>query len=237
MGMPVSIDIPGASSPALFRAAFALMRDIDAQFSPYKPNSELARYQRGVLTGSELSVRMLDVMRACQRYRRDTKGFFSPYYAGHFDPTGYVKGWAIDEAARLLKRRGAHTFLVNVSGDVLACSSGKRIWRIALQHPTQPKAAMGSVAGANMAVATSGIYARGEHILNPHTGRAATEVLSVTITGPNIITADVYATAVCAMGPQAGREFLEQQSGYEGLFIDRQLRATTTSGFNRQTVP
>ncbi|HEX7963302.1 MAG TPA: FAD:protein FMN transferase [Candidatus Saccharimonadales bacterium] len=236
MGMPVSIDIPGASTPTLFEAAFAVLRDIDEQFSPYKAESELTRYQLGHLSGSMLGDRMLGVMRACQEFQQQTEGFFSPYYAGRFDPTGYVKGWAIDEAAKLLERRGARTFLINIAGDIGARSSGKRVWRIALQHPTLSRAAMGTIAGANIAVATSGTYARGEHIINPHTGRPALEVLSVTVIGPDIVTADVFATATSAMGLTAGRNFLERQLGYEGLFVAPDLRAITTSGFNTQTV-
>jgi len=52
----------------------------------------------------------------------------------------------------------------------------------------------------DLAVATSGAYARGDHVLDPHTRRAPEGVLSVTITGPVLATADAYATAAFAMG-------------------------------------
>ncbi len=53
------------------------------------------------------------------------------------------------------------------------------------------------------AVATSGTAARGTHILEPSTGRPATALRSVTVIGPGLMWADVYATAAFARGPRA----------------------------------
>lgn len=50
------------------------------------------------------------------------------------------------------------------------------------------------------AIATSGSYERGQHIVDPHTVTAPEGVLSVTIVGPDLATADAYATAAYAMG-------------------------------------
>jgi len=61
------------------------------------------------------------------------------------------------------------------------------------------------VEAIDLAIATSGAYARGDHVRNPHTGRPPAGVLSVTIVGPELATADAYATAAFAMGPEEAR--------------------------------
>jgi FAD:protein FMN transferase len=235
MGMPVSLDIPGVDNPQPFESVFDLFREVDQRFSPYKADSELTRLQHGEVQASALSADMRAVMEACRLFEKQTDGYFSAYFAGTFDPTGYVKGWAIARAGELLEERGIHAYLINVAGDVLAHSNTEHVWRIGLQHPAIRQEITGTIRAKNTAVATSGTYERGQHILDPHTGKPATELLSVTVVGPDIAVADVFATAVFAMGTP-GLEFVEKQPGYEALLIDHELHALTTSNFNTQNV-
>jgi thiamine biosynthesis lipoprotein len=79
-------------------------------------------------------------------------------------------------------------------------------------------------------VATSGTAERGAHIVNPHTGRPAAELASVTVAGPRLTSADAYATAAFAMGPGA-REWVETLDGYEALAITPDGARWQTSGF------
>ena len=89
----------------------------------------------------------------------------------------------------------------------------------------------------DLAVATSGAYERGEHITNPHTGRPANGLLSVTVVGPRLSGADAYATAVFAMGPRLGREWAESaMDGYEALAILPDGATWQTRGFHRYLV-
>jgi thiamine biosynthesis lipoprotein len=82
-------------------------------------------------------------------------------------------------------------------------------------------------------VATSGTYVRGEHIYNPKQAYApAREIVSLTVIGPEIYTADCFATAAFAMGRE-GIQFIDQLEGYEGYMIDMDHQATFTSGFGR----
>jgi thiamine biosynthesis lipoprotein len=86
---------------------------------------------------------------------------------------------------------------------------------------------------SNRGVATSGVYIRGQHIYNPKaSGQLPTDVISLTVIGPNIYEADRFATAAFAMG-EAGIRFIERLEGFEGYMIDQQRRATFTSGFTR----
>ena len=229
MGLPISIDIPRADDVP-FAAAFALLRGIDQQFSPYKKRSELSQYQTGRLTKDELSSDMKAVMGACQDLQLLTNGYFSALFAGRFDPSGYVKGWAIRCAGELLESLGYGTYMINAGGDVLARADDTHVWRIGLQHPIEPRAIMGTIAASNIAVASSGNYARGNHIINPITGQVATELLSVTVTGPDIAIADAFATAVFAMGYK-GLEFIDTQKEYEALLVGQNMGVHMTRHF------
>ena len=82
----------------------------------------------------------------------------------------------------------------------------------------------------DLAVATSGAYLRGEHVVDPHTGRPPSGVLSVTITGPELATADAYATAAFAMGHDSPA-FTATIAPYEALTILTDGTSLATPGF------
>ena len=84
----------------------------------------------------------------------------------------------------------------------------------------------------DLAVATSGEYERGAHILDPHTGRPPSGLLSVTVVGPDLATADAYATAAFAMGAD-GPEWTATLDGYDALCITSDGRVLTTPGVAR----
>jgi thiamine biosynthesis lipoprotein len=80
------------------------------------------------------------------------------------------------------------------------------------------------------AVATSGTYERGLHVINPFSREPATELIAVTVVGPELISADAYATAAFAMGAAAPR-WLESLGGYEALVIGPDGQSWSTQGF------
>jgi thiamine biosynthesis lipoprotein len=87
-----------------------------------------------------------------------------------------------------------------------------------------------------LAVATSGSYERGEHIIDPRTGRAPDGVLSVTVVGPRLSDADAYATAAFAMGTP-GLSWIASLPGYAGCMITTERRLAWTPEFARYKVP
>lgn len=94
------------------------------------------------------------------------------------------------------------------------------------------------VEGHDLAVATSGTYERGEHILDPHTRAAAPDPLvALTVIGPDLATTDAYATAAFAMGAGAGVEWLAEQPNYCGFAIRADSRTTRTPGMQRFLAP
>src|SRR4029077_3309918 len=149
------------------------------------------------------------------------------------DPSGVVKGWAIARAAATLDGRGYRDYFIDAGGDVRTRGHGApgASWRVGIRHPVERDKAARVILATDLAVATSGTYEKGPHIYDPHTGAPATDPLSMTVVGPSILEADVYATAAFAMG-LGGLEFIERRSSYEAYAIDKELRGHWTTRFD-----
>lgn len=230
--MPFTVDVPRCADAGLFDRAFALVREIDAAFSPFIATSDVSRMNGSSLAEVDASPDVRAVLDLCRHYERATSGYFSAWDRGRLDPCGLVKGWAIARVAELIDRAGHASYFIDGGGDVLMRGeppAGGR-WRVAIRHPVLRERVVAVVEVNDMAVATSGTYERGPHIWDPHTGEKVTELVSLTVIAPDIVTADVYATAGMAMG-RGSLGFLEQVSGVEALAIDRDLQAASTSGF------
>ena len=215
MGLPMSLHIRGAHahSPAVGAAVDTMLsrlRADDAEFSTYKPDSAVSRIRRGELAVRDASPRLQEVVRLCDLAAQRTDGAFRAWLpgTGHilFDPTGLVKGWAVQEAFERLKHDlqsfGSHDALMSAGGDVVvACTrTDTPDWVVAVEDPTDTTQLIAQIRLRAGAVATSGTAARGAHILNPRTGAPATGLLSATVVGPGLMWADVYATALLAAG-------------------------------------
>jgi thiamine biosynthesis lipoprotein len=229
MGTGISVDVPGLKDAALIEKVFTRVAQIDRRFSTYKSNSEVSRFRRGELREAELSTEFREVMRACLKMEKSTKGYFSAWFDGQFDPTGYVKAWSIREGCLILNKAGYGTHCVSIGGDLCARSDSDHIWRLGIENPLDNKTVLGVIKAKNISLATSGSYKRGQHVMNPKTRRAANYFLSVTIAGPSIIKSDVFATAAFVMGSR-GPAFIRSQRGYEALFITPDARVETTAG-------
>lgn len=229
MGMPIVIDIPGAKDETVFKAAFRLLGDIDDQFSTYESGSEVSKFSRGELGQNELSPQLKKIISACRAAEAATEGHFSAWASGKFDPSGYVKGWAISKTEKIIKGMGHKTFCIYAGGDISAQSRSDKIWKIGIQDPNNKKNLLASLSLANMAVATSGNYERGPHIFSPRTKKPADGILSVSVVGLNIIDADVLATAAFVVGEYAV-EFVAQRRGFEALVVAKNGRIRMTPG-------
>jgi FAD:protein FMN transferase len=230
MGMPISIDIPNCHSPQTFSWVFARLRQIDEKFSTYKKDSEVSRYIKGEISDLDLSPELKNIIRTCRAVQKKTDGYFSAWANGVFDPSGYVKSWAIAEAGEIIERQGIMTYCIGAGGDILARSDSDKIWNIGIQDPANKTEILNKLSISNGAAATSGSYERGSHIINPKTKKPAAELLSVSVAGPDIIWADVLATAVFAKG-QADSSLIKKHPGYEALIIDKSNLAYSSPGW------
>jgi len=215
MGTAVTFDVRSERPEReAIAAAVAWLHDVDAEFSTYRPQSAVSRLGRGDLAIADASEQLRWVLRRCDRLREETGGFFDAYATGRLDPSALVKGWAVQRAADGLQAAGVERFCINAGGDVVA----RGRWRVGIRHPLEAHAIAAVVEAEDLAVATSALYERGGHVVNPASGRAPEGVLSVTVAGPDLGLADAYATAALAMGAD-GPEWTLELDGYEAMTI------------------
>jgi thiamine biosynthesis lipoprotein len=232
MGTVASFDVTAAFAGAPLAEAVRWLHRVDDTFSPFVPDSEVSRLARGEISVADCAPEVAEVLAECESVTAASGGYFSARYAGRLDPSGYVKGWAIERAAALLTAAGSASHCVNGGGDVqcVGARSAGEPWRIGIADPSRPGALIRVVTGYDFAVATSGVAERGSHIVDPHTGLPAGEFLSMTVVGPRLARADAYATAAVAMGCTA-REWIESLDGYSGFAIRADGTCWQTSGF------
>ncbi|MEA3511627.1 MAG: FAD:protein FMN transferase [Actinomycetota bacterium] len=201
MGTAVLFDIRDPSFPQnALDEAVSLLHRIEDTFSIFIRDSEISRIARGDLPIDDATATVRDVLAACESLRSDTAAAFDHRPDGGLDPSGYVKGWAVEAAAGILTEAGVDTFLVSAGGDIVArgAPSGADAWNVGIRDPLDRDATLGTVALRNHAIATSGRYERGAHIwgMDDRDG----ELASVSIVGPDLGIADALATAVFAAG-------------------------------------
>jgi thiamine biosynthesis lipoprotein len=222
MGTVLSLDLRDAPAGAAqaVDAALAWLHDVDARFSTYRADSEIRRLDRGELGLDGASADVRRVLARCAALRAATGGFFDERATGRLDPSALVKGWAAEGAAAILTAAGLTDFCLNLGGDVVTRGGAlpERGWRVGIQHPLDRAAVAARVWASDLAVATTGAYERGEHVLDPRSGAGPGGVLSVTVTGPDLGTADAYSTAAFAMGLD-GPAWTIGLRGYEALTI------------------
>lgn len=200
MGTAVTVEIRDRAVPrrALARA-FRWLRWVDRTFSTYVPGSEIGRLNAGTLARADAHPLVRDVLARCEALRVETDGFFDMCAAdgATVDPSGLVKGWAVDEAFGILARAGARRLCIEAGGDVRVAGGG---WRVGVRHPLQRGRCAAVLVLDDGAVATSGHYERGAHVIDPITRRPPLGTLSVTLVDRTLACADAYATAAFAMG-------------------------------------
>lgn len=241
MGTAISIDLVDCDDRAVVDELVGWFHEVDAVFSPYKEESTISRIGRGELapTDSEVSDDVREVLQRCGELCAETDGVFDVWSlpspnGTRFDPCGYVKGWSVQRAIALLQDHDIENFCINAGGDVAVGghNADGEPWRIGVRDPiTENAIAMTVRAEGSMAVATSGCYERGAHIIDPRSGSAVEQFGSATVVGPNIGDADAYATTLLVMGTP-GLSWLAQYKGYSGCLITHDRQVLSTDDFD-----
>jgi FAD:protein FMN transferase len=234
MGMPITVEVVCAADSAMVDMVFDHFDAVDRRFSTYKLDSEISAINGGCLAESNYSDEMLEVLALAEKTSQETGGYFDIHRSDRtLDPSGIVKGWAIRNAAAIVRKAGAKNFFIDASGDIESAGSNAdgKPWTVGIRNPFNADEIIKVVRPAGHGVATSGTYARGQHIYDPYMrDRPIVDVVSLTVIGPDVLEADRFATAAFAMG-EDGILFIEQTPGLEGYVVDRGGRATMTSGF------
>ena len=186
--------------------------EVDEVFSTYKSDSEVSRIRRGELDVLDVSDDVKKVLQLCEHARELTLGAFDPWKVnGGFDPSGLVKGWAADVAARMLVGAGAESVLINAAGDLvlrggqLSEVGDLKPWNVGISSPDDVNQIVKTFDVVDGSVATSGDYEKGAHIVDPHTGLIAIGARSASVVGPDGALCDALATALMVDGRDAQR--------------------------------
>jgi len=227
MGTAVSFDIRSSIADEALTEAVALLHWVDRTFSVFRPDSQISRIGRGGLAADDAEPEVREVLVACEALRAATEGWFQHEPAVRLDrpldPSGYVKGWAIQRAADVLRFSGATDFCVSGGGDVVTSGhpAAGRPWQVGVRHPLDREEIAAVIEVRDAAVATSGAYERHEHIWSNRSSEAS--LLSVTVVGPDLGLADGLATAIFSAGT-IDVPWLPKFPDHEVLVIDRELR-------------
>lgn len=226
MGTVFSFAFNEPATAGVLRDVEAELDRIDRVFSTYRADSEISRIARGELRLDAAGAQVRAIGQLCALAHDITGGCFDAYYAGPFDPTGLVKGWAVARASAMLTEAGATRHLVNGGGDVLAVADpAGEPWRIGIADGAGIRA---TLTAHNVAVATSGNTERPGEIVDPASGRPAMTLRSVSVVGPDIVLADAIATALVA-GGVTRPSWLAALPGYRALVTTADPARTAAS--------
>ncbi len=226
MGTVVTIDVytdagtSGAETHQNLARARAVLQRADAVFSTWKVDSPMSRLRRGEITCEQAPPEVAEVLEQCEIAREISCGWFDPWaMPGGVDPTGYVKGWAAQRALSEFTSTEIRGAIVNAAGDIASVGGPglAKPFRIGIVDPSSP-GHLACVVELPGAIATSGTYERGNHLIDPHSGLPTARVASASVSGADLGLADALATAVAVAGEDA-LALVDGLDGYEALTI------------------
>ncbi len=240
MGMPITLALRGRhTSDAVARRVWievaASLVSADEIFSTYSETSAISRLNAGSLALRDCPADVYEVLDLGRQAEESTGGYFSFRRTDadgrdFLDPLGLVKGWAVERAARIVDDLPNTSYCLSAGGDMICHTTGSHSagWEIGIEDPHDPDRIFAVVPLRRASIATSGSAHRGAHIIDPHTGLSPDGPASVSVIGPSLLWADVYATAACAKGKGAV-PFLETRAGYVGFVVHPGGTATTVA--------
>jgi thiamine biosynthesis lipoprotein len=225
MGMPISLALRGRHAGdhhgrAAWAETLAALRDVDRVFSTYRDDSWISRLDRGEVALADCPPEVAEVLALGEAARAQSHGAFDVRATGRLDPSGVVKGWAVERAARALRHLDDTDFCLSAGGDMVChlTDPDRPAWRVGIEDPHRPDRVVGVVQVTRGAVATSGLRHRGDHVVHGRTGAPPTLAASVTVICEDLLWADLDATAALALDREASR-WLSGRPGRQGLVV------------------
>jgi thiamine biosynthesis lipoprotein len=230
MGMPVSLALRGRhadddAARAAWEQCVAELAEVDRVFSTYREDSVISRLSRGELDLGDCPREVREVLALGEQARVESDGAFDvrrpgPVGVPTLDPSGVVKGWAVQRASAHLCALPDTDVCLSAGGDMVGhvADDTRPAWRIGIEDPRDAQQLFATVEVRRGAVATSGSAHRGEHITDARTGDLPGVVASVTVLADDLTWADIDATAAYAMGADA-LAWLRTRTGRSGLVV------------------
>lgn len=234
LGTSLDLTVAGATAveaQAAESAALAEIRRLSAVLNRRDSESELNRWTRGFATpGADLT----RVLEAYAEWERRTDGAIRAKQDDSYNIDALGKAYVVDRAAEAARAAApsADGILLDIGGDVRSIGAP---WTMGIADPFQPfenAAPLTQVRFANAAMATSGTYARGSHILDARTGVAGPGS-AASVLASDCVTANALALASCAMPGHEALALIERTQGAEGLLVAATGATARSSGFRR----
>lgn len=215
MGMPISLALRGRHArdhDALeaWSEVMADLREVDRVFSTYRDDSHVSRLRRGEISVADCPPEVVEVLGLGHRARLESGGAFDVRRPGPdgrvvLDPSGVVKGWAVERASAWLHALPDTDFCLSAGGDMVCHTDDPAglPWKVGIEDPADPTRLVATVAVHRGAVATSAGTHRGAHIVDARTGAVPRAVASVTVVDESLTWADIDATAAYALDREA----------------------------------
>jgi thiamine biosynthesis lipoprotein len=220
-------NLGSTQADAAIAEACHLLHHADATFSTWQDDSAISRLRRGELALGDAPAEVAEVLDFCHRAGTLTDGLFDAWASPEgVDPTGVVKGWATQRAAERLLAAGFAHVQVNGGGDIQLFGGAQRI---GVRSPGRVDL-LACIVEVEGAIATSGLYERGGHLVDPRTGAPARGPQSATVVGPELWLADALATALFVEG-LPGLNRIAGIDGYSALLIDNDGSMRPSPGF------
>lgn len=232
MGMPVILMSPDNITPSEVEKIFDFLRYVDKQYSPFIDTSVVTKINHQQLAENKYDDELKEILALADKTKAESAGYFDVWHNETFDPSGIVKGWALQKASDMLSSITTN-FYIEAGGDiqVSGVNDTSKPWRIGIRNPFDRHQNVSVIELKDYAVATSGTAIRGQHIYDPVSAKTLDDVVSLSVVAPAIIDADRMATAAFAMGTR-GIQLIENMLGYEGYMIDKDGIATMTSNWH-----
>jgi thiamine biosynthesis lipoprotein len=230
MAMPISLVIRGRHAgdrrgEAAWASAVSILREADAVFSTYRSDSYISLLGRGEIGLEDCPPEVAEVLALGEVARAQSGGAFDVRRPGPdgrltLDPTGVVKGWAVQRAAAALETLPGTDFCLSAGGDMVCrvAVSDAPDWRIGIEDPHSANRILAVIPIRDGAIATSALTHRGAHIVDARTGAVPVGVASVTVVAESLTWADIDATAAFANGHEA-LTWLATRKARHGLVV------------------
>ncbi len=241
MGMPVSLALRGLhaddeAAREAWERCVAELTEVDRVFSTYRADSVVSRLSRGEIDLADCPADVHEVLGLGERARVESDGAFDVRRVGPdgvptLDPSGVVKGWAVQRASAHLRALPDTDVCLSAGGDMVChvTDDSSPAWRVGIEDPRDPQRMLATVEVRRGAVATSGTAHRGEHITDARTGDLPAAIASVTVLADDLTWADIDATAAYAMGDGA-LTWLRGRPGRRGVVVWRDGRSEVFDG-------
>lgn len=207
---------------------------IEDKFSPFKDDSLVRVHDKLI---ANVDKRFFDeeyqeVYVRCLQATKETRGYFNPTFNGSYNPTGFVKGWMIENAffnylKPLIDNNIVEAAGINGAGDMQlgTAQNSDFFWQVGIENPSDKNKIIAKYSVKNGAIATSGLSKRGEHIASKN----EIDNIQVSVVGEYLSDVDVLATTGVAMPRGVWYEYVEENR-LTGILVNKEKKIITYEG-------